>query len=446
MATPVSRGALALAGASRSDRAPAGTYRARLPMRAMLGTYLFVIWATFITADPISFGGIPLKLFLLALALAMWFPHRSRGPIPLAIPVIAVAVVVPIVWAVVASYHFHPYAGQDPSPTAMTAEHASRFLYLLIYLPIADAILHANVGPATRMWLVPVVLLCGLTWVLYVLYVKLGVNIGVEITRGGPGKVGPLLGVVTPPGFTPVRIFFANHILIVPAVAALIGWSLACKGSRIQWPLIAALGFTVVTLYPIHTRGLTIAVLVVLAAVASLSWQIGSAWPAALLAVSVVVLLTTSFDTRAAAFLTGDRSDQSSRDRVVQGPQLIAAFKDRPLLGSGLGATLQSGYYRSPTEPYQFELNYHQILFQNGIVGLAVILGLPLLAMARAVLAMKRLPREESALAIGGVAGVAGLLMAGASNPYLISSYGMLALAVMLALCARAVHLAARTA
>ena len=417
-----------------------GAATGRLPLRAMLGTYLFVAWATFVTTDPIDLIGVPMKLFLLVLALGMWFPYRSRERIPLAAPVAIVAVGVPVVWAVVAGFHFHPYEGQTPSPTLMTLEHASRFLYLLIYFPVADATLRADVGPALRMWLVPALLLLALTWLFYVLHARLGVDLGVSITLGGPGQLGPLLGVVTPPGVYPVRIFFANHILIIPAAAALVGLALM-RGLPRRPVVIGALLFTLASLYPIHTRGLTIAVLAALATVAALSWRLGTAWPVVVLVVSVAVLLSTSFDTRTAAFLTGDRADASAQDRVAQAPELIEAFERRPILGSGLGATLPSGYFRSRTDPYQFELNYHQMLFQTGIVGLALILGMPLLAMARAIRATGRLARDERALALGGIAGVAGILVAGASNPYLISSYGMLALVVALALCARAIKL-----
>lgn len=432
--------AWALAGSALPGVTMGPTALARVPARPMLGTYLFVAWTTFVTVDPISIGGVPLKLFLLVLALGMWWPHRSRRPIPFAVPVVVVAVAAPILWSVVATLYPHPYTGMTPSPLRMTLEHASHFLYLLIYFPIADTLLKADSRRAIAMWLIPACLLVALTWALYVLHSHLGVDLGVTLTTTGKdaqAQLGPLLGVVTPPDVSPGRIFFANHILVVPTVAVLLGWLV--KGSP-PWWLPGVLLLVLGVLYPIHSRGLTIGVLAVLTVVAALSWRVRSPWPAALLGISLAVLFLTSFDARAAEFLTGERSDASSQDRVVQAPQLLQAFEQRPLLGSGLGATLPSGFFRAGADPYQFELSYHQILFQNGLVGLMVILGLPLLASIRALLAMRRLPDEEWALALAGVAGVAGLLVAGASNPYLISSYGMLALAVTLALCARATH------
>jgi len=410
----------------------------------MLGTYLFVLWATFVTADPVSIGGIPFKLFLLMLALGLWLPHRTGRPIPFTIPVCLVAIGVPIVWSIVGLFYPHPYDGMTPSPAHMTLAHGSRFLYLLIYLPIADYTLHASARRAVAMWVRPALGLISLTWLLYVLYHHLGVDLPVTLTttgRDASAKLGPLLGVVSPPGVSPARVFFANHILIIPAIAVLIAWLVLADRRRRWWALAAALAGLAV-LYPIHSRGLTIGVLAVLLTTAGLSWRTRSLWPSALLCVSIAVLLSTGFDTRAVQFLTGNRSDPSSQDRVIQAPQLLDGFVKRPILGSGLGATLPSGYARSTTEPYQFELSYHQILFQNGVVGLALIVGLPLLAGIRCLLALQHLHRDERVMAVAGMAGLAGMLVAGASNPYLISSYGMLAVAVTLALCARAVQLA----
>ncbi len=416
--------------------------RGRLVPRGLLGTYVFVAWVTFTTVDPISVGGVlPLKLFLLGLALVTWYPERTGKPIPYVAPVIFVAVGVPILWSLVALYYPHPYAGLTPSPLQLTLEHASHFVYLLIYLPFADALLHRDRERTTAMWLAPAVLLCAITWLLYVLYVRLGIDIGVTrllAVGESPSQLGPLAGIVNPPG-AETRIFFANHILLVPATAILLGIALRTKVARwVPWTLL----FTVATLVPIHTRGLTIGVATVIVVVALLSWRVGSAWPVALLAISLVLLLGTSFDPRVAAVLSGDLSDASSQQRITQAPQLLEEFKRRPLLGSGLGATLPSGTFRSAEQPFSFELTYHDVLFHNGIVGLLAILGLPLLAMARTVAVMTRLSRDERALAIAAVAAMAGLLVAGATNPYLISSFGMLATTVALAYCARAVSCA----
>jgi O-antigen ligase/polysaccharide polymerase Wzy-like membrane protein len=408
----------------------------------LFGAGLFVVWATFTSFDPsfLTVSGVGPKIVFLFLALALWFPNRSRKPIPFAVPVLVVAIAVPLVWSIVATYYPHPYAGLSPSPTRMTAEHASHFLYLLIYLPIADLTVNHDGRAGVALWLLPAVGLCAVTWILYFLHSG-GSNLGIEYTTRGLGaleRIGPLQGIVSLPGEHPVRLFFGNHILLIPAAAALLG--LALSSSQRRW-YAGALLLVLTTLYPVQSRGITIGVLLVLAVVAAIATRSGRVWPAFLLCLGVVVLFNTAVDVRTAAFLHGEFGDLSSQQRVSQAPELIAGFRQRPILGSGLGATLPSGFVRSTTEPYSFELSYHQMLFQNGIVGLAVILALPIWAIVRTLMAVRFLRREDLGWAAAGVGAVTGLLFAGATNPLLASSFGMLALATALALCARAVAL-----
>lgn len=430
-----------------TPRPAPGFLRTLAPSRSLWATYLFVAWTTFTTIDPFTVGPLPVKPFLLALALAVWFPRRGATHIPFALPVVFVAIGVPLVWSMVATFYPHPNAGISPSPLQLTIEQASRFVYLLIYLPLADAMLQHDGRRGIVLWIVPAMALCALTWLLWILYYRLDVGIGlsrVSFEPTAPSKVGPLAGIVEARGQGSGRMFFANQIVLIPAIGVLM--ALTLRGPRLdargrRWLLVALL-FAIATLYPIHTRGITLGVIVVLVVVAGLSWSVPSIWPVALLGVIAGMLLFTTVDPRATAFLKGDRSDASIQERVVQAPQLLDEWRRRPLLGSGLGATLPSGYARSAAEPYSFELTYHAILFQQGIVGLLVILGLPLAVALRALLAIGRLPREERALAVGGAAGIAGLLVAGATNPYLISTFGMLALAIPLAVCARCVQIA----
>ncbi|MEY2513738.1 MAG: hypothetical protein QOJ89_1096 [bacterium] len=423
--------------------------RTLAPPRGLWATQLFVAWTTFTTIDPIGFGPLPLKPFLLVLALAVWFPHRSRMRIPFAFWVVLIAIGVPLIWSIVATFYPHPNAGLSPSPLSLTIEHASRFVYLLLYLPLADATMQGDGRRGIAMWVVPVLALCALTWLLYILYNRLGVDIGVSrisTEATAPSKVGPLAGIVEAPGQGVGRMFFSNHILLLPTIAVLMGLTLrgpSLDDRHRRWLLIALL-FAIATLFPIHTRGITIGMLAVLVVIAALSFRIGSIWPVVMLGAIAALLLLTSIDPRATAFLKGERSDASIQERVIQAPQLLQAWERRPLLGSGLGAVLPSGFARSASAPYSFELTYHAILFQNGLVGLLLIVGVPLYIALGALLALRRLAREERALAIGGAAGIAGLLVAGATNPYLISTFGMLALAATLAVCARAVHLGRR--
>jgi len=424
------------------------TVSAPLPAHALWGTYVFVAWTTLTTIDPITVGPLPIKPLLLLLALATWYPYRSRIRIPFTTPVLFVAIGIPIVWSFVAIWYEHPYAGYSPSPVQLMTEHAGRFVYLLIYLPLADAVLQGDGRRGLALWIGPALALCALTWVLYLLNYRLGIDVGVSfVAEEGPARSrwGPLAGVIEAYGQGVGRTAFANQIVIIPAIAVLMGLGLGLHGQsarRQRRLLLAGLLFALATLYPIHTRGITIGVFGMLVVIAILSGRIGSAWPIALLGVITALLFFGSLDPGASAFLKGDRSDLSTQQRLVQGPLLLAEWERRPLFGSGLGATLPSGYFRSASQPFSFELTYHAILFQNGIIGLALFLGVPLFAALQSLLAMRWLPRKERALAAAGAAGISGLLVACSTNPYLISTFGMLALAASIAVCARAVHLA----
>lgn len=408
------------------------------PNLALLGC---VWWITFVTVDPVSLGPVPLKLPILLVALSVWFAHRRHSGLPFTVLVLAVATGVPVVWSVVASAYPHPYAGLTPSPTSMTLEHASHFIYLLIYFPLADYALTKARTHVYDVWLVPVLALCVLTWCLYVAYGYLHLDIGASLSATGLGassRVGPLAGIVTGAGSGTVRLFFANHILLLPAAAAAVGYALIERRSRRR---LLPLAFVLATLYPTQTRALIFGALVVLAVAAIITARLGSPWPSIAFGVALVLLLVgPTSNNRATAFITNPRDDASIQSRVEQAPELLAAWRTRPILGSGLGATLPTGYIRSQQQPYAFEDTYDAILFQNGLIGLIVIMALPFIACVRALQVIPRLPREERAFAVVGVAGLAGIFAASAVTPYLVSSYGMLAVAAMLASIARAVE------
>ncbi|MFA4840945.1 MAG: hypothetical protein WC580_04480 [Agrococcus sp.] len=109
--------------------------------------------------------------------------------------------------------------------------------------------------------------------------------------------------------------------------------------------------------------------------------------------------------------------DGSQPDRVIQADRLITAWLESPWIGHGLGAVID-GYSRSEARPWNFELQYHLMLFQFGIVGL-LILGL---AAALAVVALVRATRARPDMwPVFAVTIAGGLAMsiANASNPYL---------------------------
>jgi hypothetical protein len=115
---------------------------------------------------------------------------------------------------------------------------------------------------------------------------------------------------------------------------------------------------------------------------------------------------------------SGSIKSTNDIDRTIQASQMLAAFRQHPVTGSGLGAELPSGYYRSRERPWLFELQYHQLLFTVGVVGVVLVLG----GLALAWLGIRRAaalhPEHVPTLAACCVGALA-LLIANATNPYL---------------------------
>jgi hypothetical protein len=103
--------------------------------------------------------------------------------------------------------------------------------------------------------------------------------------------------------------------------------------------------------------------------------------------------------------------------RLNQAQQLIDGWMQSPFFGNGLGATLD-GYDRSSTKPWNFELQYHVLLFQTGIVGVTLALVAAFLV-AHLTLRVLRDRRDLApVLLVAGAAALA-MLIANATNPYL---------------------------
>lgn len=72
----------------------------------------------------------------------------------------------------------------------------------------------------------------------------------------------------------------------------------------------------------------------------------------------------------AGQFTLGDANDK----RTLQGHYLLEAWSSHPLMGSGAGATIP-GYSRNADSPWAFELSYHLVLFNFGLIGLVLLFG-----------------------------------------------------------------------
>lgn len=113
-----------------------------------------------------------------------------------------------------------------------------------------------------------------------------------------------------------------------------------------------------------------------------------------------------------------DAGGASDVVRVEQASRLLHAWGTNPIFGSGFGATLPDGFIRSVERPWAFELQYHLLLFNVGLVGLAAVIA----AVALIVPTIRRAATErpEMAAVICAIStSCTALVVANATNPYL---------------------------
>lgn len=102
--------------------------------------------------------------------------------------------------------------------------------------------------------------------------------------------------------------------------------------------------------------------------------------------------------------------------RSIQMSFLLAAFERQPLLGSGFGG--YAGYLRSGASPWQYELTYHQMLFNFGIVGCVLLGSIFVYYFSAACVSIRRFP-EQAPMRFGILVGFLCFLIGTYSNPYL---------------------------
>jgi len=222
-------------------------------------------------------------------------------------------------------------------------------------------------------------------------------------------------------------------------------------------PLLPALWLRLVatlscTLAALHSgrRGIIVAaaVVVIVAGIAVLLWRrhrerggsgrrrtspfLGGAL---LLGIVVVVggrsALTQSSWDAVVDFLAGEGAVSGNSVRNEQAARLLQAWGDSPWVGYGFGARL-ADYQRSLERPWNFELQYHMLLFQVGLVGVALLLGAAVLVAAGVARGLRRRPDLFPVLVVSGSAAL-GFLVANATNPYLQAPGHMWGVALFLA-------------
>jgi len=104
--------------------------------------------------------------------------------------------------------------------------------------------------------------------------------------------------------------------------------------------------------------------------------------------------------------------------RNIQSRYLIKEFLNKPIFGNGAGATL-SGFQRSESMPWAFELSYHTLLFQSGIVGASFYLAALILVLQK-VFNVRKMNRHVGSTLLFTLISI---YFANATNPYFSSSF-----------------------
>jgi len=128
--------------------------------------------------------------------------------------------------------------------------------------------------------------------------------------------------------------------------------------------------------------------------------------------------VSKAFNALTSTFLGGSATgDSDALIRRDEARILLGGFRAHPILGNGFGATVP-GYQRNPKKPWDFELQYHMLLFDTGLLGVLLALAAAGVLIHAARRAVQARPDLAGCLAVAAV-GCLALLAAATSNPYL---------------------------
>jgi hypothetical protein len=155
--------------------------------------------------------------------------------------------------------------------------------------------------------------------------------------------------------------------------------------------------------------------------------QVSSIPPATQAAQSMIVAATGTSG--------GDAAGAASNSyRIAEAKSLLHYIKRRPIYGWGFGSIA-----RNFSTSYSYELSYLDLLFKAGIIGLLLYLSFPV----RLIVDALRLRWPRAVATPGDVRGigspgvvvgvVVGILLAGATNPYLFAAFGLVSFFAMVA-------------
>lgn len=116
----------------------------------------------------------------------------------------------------------------------------------------------------------------------------------------------------------------------------------------------------------------------------------------------------------------------SNHVRVVQAQILLGHIQERPLVGYGFGAIASDYPYGTI---FSYELSYLDLWYKTGLIGVALFMSFPLrllLDAFRGRFGRLRLPDGVDRLACAPIIAIlASILIVGATNPYILSAFGL---------------------
>jgi hypothetical protein len=121
--------------------------------------------------------------------------------------------------------------------------------------------------------------------------------------------------------------------------------------------------------------------------------------------------------------LSAQTADPHAMERREQFFALTRGWLEKPLLGAGLGASAL-GSIRSETTPWAYEFSYLALLFQTGLLGFLAYTAGVVWTFVRGVRIVREAGQPGLAM-LPMLVGLSGLLIANATNPYLLKFDGM---------------------
>lgn len=188
--------------------------------------------------------------------------------------------------------------------------------------------------------------------------------------------------------------------------ALLCGFAMILSGRRILWLILGIV--VLVYTFSVSKRPAVLLRRILLAMVAV-------AMIIVFAQVSGIFNFAGVYDRFIGAFGKGQNADT---ERTIQIGYLMDGFRQRPILGYGAGAVV-NGFARSEATPWVFEMTYHVILFQSGIVG-AILFAASVVML---FLEIRRIKKAAPQFYKGCFVTLVMALAANATNPYYGSSF-----------------------